>query len=718
MFEKLPYTNFHDLNLDWVISVVKDFQNKYDHIQELIDSGIVALNEKTQQSLAELNSLSENLLANLNQWYNQHQNYLDTTLANNIAAFNTAANEKIQQALESIPEDYSELSASVVDLRNLFDYMVNNHIEPYTVIPDMYIDPSTRFLKTGAGVDRTICITAEPNTTYIFKKTTPTVVRIGVADTDTPVHNLTYVNRYQTNESASEAEFTITTDMTNRYIYIQMFIDSDNPAYKNIPANINSSILILEDPMKNILRNDLGLIGNIQPEIIPGHFINHDGNINEVDTFGMTAPIPIKQGQTIILNGAGYLDRVAMICTCNSDNTERTVKVTCPDSEMRKYTYTALEDGYVVCSFNTQDYTHEISITVYYLEQFQKLLTAQEELGLVGNIDPEIIPGKFIVASDGRIDESTSFGITAPIPIKRGQTIILTGAGYSTTTAMICTCNSDNTARAVKVTSIDSTQHNYKYTAIDDGYVVCSFNTEHFAHNIAITVEYLRQFQELMNSVPDIKYEQYFNRLICIGDSLTNGATGGSASVNLQTNYPYYLNKRIDSAIVRVQAQGGASATDIWNNLVHNYNYSDFDIAVIYLGTNHGLTDTVSTDCHTDYSENADTNTGNYGKIIGRIKETSPHCKIYLVAGPNEYIRRENTMNPAVRSLAAFYSVNLIDLENSILSDNGNIQSPNRWLYRPVDAIHYNRLGYFTFGNLIAIAINQLARADLSKLNN
>lgn len=36
LFEQFPYTNFHDLNLDWIIKALKDLDNKVDTIEERI----------------------------------------------------------------------------------------------------------------------------------------------------------------------------------------------------------------------------------------------------------------------------------------------------------------------------------------------------------------------------------------------------------------------------------------------------------------------------------------------------------------------------------------------------------------------------------------------------------------------------------------------------------------------------------------------------------
>ena len=35
-FEQFPYTNFHELNLDWIIEKIKEFKNEIDNIDDNI----------------------------------------------------------------------------------------------------------------------------------------------------------------------------------------------------------------------------------------------------------------------------------------------------------------------------------------------------------------------------------------------------------------------------------------------------------------------------------------------------------------------------------------------------------------------------------------------------------------------------------------------------------------------------------------------------------
>ena len=153
--EGFPYSNFHDLNMDWIIKIAKDFLDQYTHIQEIIEqgkedietlteSGITQIGDLTATSLQDLQDKKDALeallqqwydthsedianqladaLADLNDWYTTHQNYLNQTLAENIAEFNSRADAKATQTIASIPSDYSAvtnlLDNSIANMKN------------------------------------------------------------------------------------------------------------------------------------------------------------------------------------------------------------------------------------------------------------------------------------------------------------------------------------------------------------------------------------------------------------------------------------------------------------------------------------------------------------------------------------------------------------------------------------------------------------------------
>ena len=492
------------------------------------------------------------------------------------------------EAWTSAHWDLAVLSNDVSDLKSDLNRYTGNIISTASVLTDMYIDGSTHYLKSYAGSDRTICVNAKPNTTYIFEKNTATVVRAGCGNTDTPVHNTTYVYDYVTNGTASSDPIEITTRETEHYIYIQMFIDGDSSDLKNLAVNLQGAVLYEKDETEDEVKNILLL--------------------NDSPSFTLDT-------------------------------------------------------------------------------------------------------GKFINATNGNITSQSGFAVFSPISLKKYQTIFVKATGYSTNVGMIAVCDESNTARTVVVASIDTTERVYKYTATEDCFVTGSFSVNN-PYKIMLSIDFTSLFDNIENK---IEYPQLYDNIACIGDSLTLGASGNGAEI-LTKNYPHFFEKLSDATLTKI-AEGGASAKKIWDDYISiNTSLSNYDCAIIFLGTNGGLTDTVSTDCDAeDYTQNADTNTGCYGKIVGKIKADAPSCKIFCVAGANEYARRESTMNDAVRDIASLYQVGLIDLADSILSDNGNPGSPQRYLYRPVDGIHYNALGYLTLANLIYDKMSVQMQNNLSR---
>lgn len=143
--EGFPYSNFHDLNMDWIIKIAKDFLDQYTHIQDIIEQGKTDINNMTEEGLSELQTKYETLegllqawynthssdianqlteaLADLNSWYTTHQNYLDQTLIAKTATFNQMADAKIQEALSSLPSDYSDTVTEVSNISNYLQFV-------------------------------------------------------------------------------------------------------------------------------------------------------------------------------------------------------------------------------------------------------------------------------------------------------------------------------------------------------------------------------------------------------------------------------------------------------------------------------------------------------------------------------------------------------------------------------------------------------------------
>ena len=54
MFRKFPYTNFHDLNLDWIIRTIKDLLKEFGILEKKTDDAIEYMKDNINDSVVEI----------------------------------------------------------------------------------------------------------------------------------------------------------------------------------------------------------------------------------------------------------------------------------------------------------------------------------------------------------------------------------------------------------------------------------------------------------------------------------------------------------------------------------------------------------------------------------------------------------------------------------------------------------------------------------------
>ena len=113
-----PYADMHQLNLDWIIQIAKDFLDQYTHIQEIISDGETSLSNTITDGLQQLQDKADTLTGLLDAWYNDHSEDIAGQLTQAVADFADSAETIGQTVIDSIPEDYTALSASVTNLYN------------------------------------------------------------------------------------------------------------------------------------------------------------------------------------------------------------------------------------------------------------------------------------------------------------------------------------------------------------------------------------------------------------------------------------------------------------------------------------------------------------------------------------------------------------------------------------------------------------------------
>ena len=116
-FHKYPYTNFHELNLDWILEKINEFDAKLKSWSEIV--------EELQSHLAEIDSFEERLeavessISDLNE-IRQHLTNLDNDVANLDSKF-TREIENLNRTILNIDVQFDTLANAINNLKDYVD---------------------------------------------------------------------------------------------------------------------------------------------------------------------------------------------------------------------------------------------------------------------------------------------------------------------------------------------------------------------------------------------------------------------------------------------------------------------------------------------------------------------------------------------------------------------------------------------------------------------
>lgn len=317
----------------------------------------------------------------------------------------------------------------------------------------------------------------------------------------------------------------------------------------------------------------------------------------------------------------------------------------------------------------------------------------------------------------------SSYSMTSQIQVNAGETIIVKcSASDGCATISIYDEETETYKVITRGTGGIACQN---YTPVRDSKIVISFRNT-YDHYIYLSERTIYS-ESLIESkyLKDLDYIKFAKKILFIGDSVTEGAvadyprtTGTIAEVVPSMSYPVQF-ERITGVQCVNGGRSGYSAKDWYDNKINEYIYTEYNLCIIELGYNDGLEDTLDTDVipYTDYRDYADSQCGNYCKIIGRIKEDNPNIMIVLVISPGTTFVREEV--PAtVKHIANLFSLPYIDLRPNLLVDlndnkyHGLVNGGNR------DMIHFNPIGYMTKAVLVNKLLSQTLSDNLAALNN
>lgn len=149
-----------------------------------------------------------------------------------------------------------------------------------------------------------------------------------------------------------------------------------------------------------------------------------------------------------------------------------------------------------------------------------------------------------------------------------------------------------------------------------------------------------------------------FNKILCIGDSITQGVFNHneSGSVEYATigkySYPTYLGKITDVEVVN-WGIGGDTSVDWWNEK-QNEDFSGYDCCIINLGINDALKGTSIEDSRTAFTN-----------ILNAVKSANKNIKVFFATIVPAYAKGDSTydnINTLIKEFATNENCYLVDL--------------------------------------------------------
>lgn len=315
--------------------------------------------------------------------------------------------------------------------------------------------------------------------------------------------------------------------------------------------------------------------------------------------------------------------------------------------------------------------------------------------------------------SSGELIDSNTVGTSGFIPVIQGKTMFFSVNGKAITNyKLYYMIEFDENKAFIRRVTV-STQSSY--TPSTDAYYVIAEVVPNLLYTLKIEFDAMTPWNQSMDASEIANSEimatvNMFRNIAGVGDSYTAGLSAhsdGTATDENGLSYIATIGNRAGIPWFNYGVSGATTKTYISNanGLPKVLADEAHDLYILNLGQNDVNVDTTEgtiADIHDDWTLNADTFYGNYGKIIAQIKAHAPKAKLILVkswVNHNKYgtdISYQKFDN-AIQAIADYYYIPCI-----APFDDRFFNSPNYQNYRVQG--HPTTMGY----NMMGIAMERL----------
>lgn len=540
---------------------------------------------------------------------------------------------KVNEVIQSVNNQNESIADYINQFNELHDYVydyfdnldvqqeINNKLDvmaedgSLTAIIKAYVDPIYEAFEEQ--------ITDTMNTNFDSQNARIVSVENEVASavSGTPLvasstSGMTDTNRIYVNSTDGHWYYWNGTAWTDGGTYQATSLDDESVDGNNLVENLQTSVNFEEPDV----------------EIITGTYIGKTGGSGQTASGSMTEGIFLRKGDIISFTAKGYLDNVALISSYLRPDYYIPIIVS-SETQVYNVIHIAQYDGLYYLSSVGTGYTPS-NIKIY-----RKNLTEPADptkLSYIKNLISDentdnVIDGYYIGYNSGTTAPHANLKCTDFIEIKpfnKLELISKTNEIYQNTDASGLAFYNENQEYISGVQYTSGTAL-YELTP-PTGAKYIRLTLSPLMYNVGYSLYYSDLNYTLDTILNEVDFQgSQIDRAIgitsnafFIGDSLTWGAyyTSNGNTYQNYYNYPYFLNKMLQFDSMTEIARGGATATSWWNSYGSQITQSD-TVYFVWLGTNSTFTDTIDTDCvGDDYTQYANTETGNMGKILQKIK--------------------------------------------------------------------------------------------------
>ena len=125
IIREMPYTNLHDLNIDWILKIIKEFHEKFENLDETFQNMLDEIDAKGQEAILALQGEKDTAIASIQEFLNTC--IADLTLYKNdaIAAVNAVGSNQQELVIQEGTNALNALSAMLSGVPSTYEECVS-----------------------------------------------------------------------------------------------------------------------------------------------------------------------------------------------------------------------------------------------------------------------------------------------------------------------------------------------------------------------------------------------------------------------------------------------------------------------------------------------------------------------------------------------------------------------------------------------------------------